>query len=197
MIELQNALEKLVEVHGKYNLRGSFNKGSVLAWPEDLPISPELEFFYTNFTPLDVKVDAGFFPIKLISMQDIQKSQIGYKWIGKPNDLKVNNVWPDEYVVIADDFGGGKPIIAVTNEAGTPVFANYSSGNPFKIANSLSDFFKSLTSVVAIVYGQFNIFEITDDDDVLLPEFVTTIKDHVTPILGEKNFQGFYDYLYG
>ncbi len=40
-----------------------------------------------------------------------------------------------------DDFDGGKPIIAITDIKGTPIYANYDIGEPFKIADSLADFF--------------------------------------------------------
>lgn len=197
MTGLENSLDDLLKTHTKYNLSGSFRKNNLVSWPHELPSSIELEYLYTNFSPLDIKIDTGFSPLKIISIHDLQTSQIGYRWVFKNNILERNDSWPAEYIVIADDFGGGKPIIAATNESGTPIYARYSSGNPFKIANNITDFLKALTMLIEIIYGHFNIFEMTDDNDDILPEFIQMIEKKITPIVGNENFDSFYEYFYG
>jgi hypothetical protein len=105
-------------------------------------------------------------------------------------------MWPTDRVVIADDFAGGKPIIAITSELLTPIFANYDTGVPFQISDSLEQFFLALATLVDIIYGKFAIFEIEDHDGLRI-DFVTSIEDKLKPLLGEENYQGFFDYFYG
>ncbi|MNI73958.1 hypothetical protein D3C73_1300060 [compost metagenome] len=95
-----------------------------------------------------------------------------------------------------DDSGGGKPIIAVTDVEKTPVFASYDVVESFQVADSLADFILALSRLVDIVYGRFNIFDLSDDEGVS-SIFLTMLNDEVAPILGEDNAARFIDYFYG
>ena len=54
-----------------------------------------------------------------------------------------------------------------------------------------------MTAWIEVVYGSFDVFEITDDDSVVLPEFDAQLKAAIEPILGAELFAHFYDYFYG
>jgi hypothetical protein len=195
MDELKLAVAKLIESHKTHGLKGSFGP-SLAAWPAELPRSPELDFYFHGFEPKNVKIDTGMAPIKLIDVANIENTQIGYRWRQTKDGLATIPQWPMSYVVIADDFGGGKPIIAVTDSAKTSVFANYDTGAPFQVADSLAQFFVSISILINVVYGEFEIFEIGDDDGVSAA-FVDTLQGRLQPVLGQKNYEKFFDYFYG
>ena len=193
-----HAAAELARVHNKYNLSGSFQRrGEVsLKWPSTLGRSVELDDFFNDYEPVDVKIETGFTPLKLFSLDSIERGQVGYKWVNVGSVTKLNKEWNQAFVVVMDDSGGGKPVIAVTNVKNTPVYASYSAVAPFKISDSLADFIFALAKLVEIVYGEFNVFEISDDDG-LSSLFVARVNDEISPLLGEENFERFFDYFYG
>jgi len=77
------------------------------------------------------------------------------------------------------------------------VWASYDVGKPFKIADSLADFLLAFAKTIEIVHGKFDIFDIYNDDDELSPKFVKLLTKEVSPLLGEENFERFFDYFYG
>lgn len=113
------------------------------------------------------------------------KVQSGYEYL------------PDNYLVIGDDLGGGKPIIAVVDEGNTSIYASYDVVEPFKIADNLSGFLLSLTELIDLVYGYYDIFDIADDNDEVKKDFMDELKVRVVPFIGDENFNAFYDYFYG
>jgi len=150
-----------------------------------ITLSHELKTYYNMLMPDQMKIETGFSPIRLFSVDKLKDAQIGYQSL------------PTNYLVFADDLGGGKPICAILDEPGTPVYANYDTGVPFKISDDFSTFIQSLTELVDIVYGQFDIFDIADDNDTIKVEFVDAIKLRIEPIIGHDNFNSFYEYFYG
>lgn len=193
-----HAAAELARVHNKYNLPGGFQRrGEVSAkWPSALARSVELEHFYNEYEPIDVKIETGFTPLKLFSLYSIEKGQVGYKWVNVGAVATLNKEWHHAFVVVMNDSGGGKPVVAVTNVKNTPVYASYSAVAPFKISDSLADFIFALAKLVEIVYGEFDVFEVSDDDG-LSSLFVARLNDEISPLLGEENFERFFDYFYG
>jgi hypothetical protein len=102
---------------------------------------------------------------------------------------------PDNYLVIGDDLGGGKPIIAVIDEGNTSVYAGYDAIEPFKIAGSLSGFIFSLAELIGLVYGQHEVFDIVDNNDEVKDGFVDELRERIVPLIGNENFNAFYDYF--
>ena len=199
MSALDNAFKELRRVHKKFDIEGSFEKSSHAnaKWPQTLPRSAETDYFYDNCEPVDVEVETGLTPICFFNLSALEDGQVGYKWDGDSNKTQVNGNWPAQYLVFMDDIGGGKPIIAVTDTPGTPVWASYDVVAPFKIANSLADFLVAFAKTIEIVHGKFDIFDIYNDDDELSPKFVKLLTKEVSPLLGEENFERFFDYFYG
>lgn len=198
MRALENAFKELRRAHKKFDIEGNFKKGSHAneKWPKTLPRSAETDYFYANCEPVDVEVETGLTPI-FFNLSALEDGQVGYKWDGNSNKTQVNGNWPAQYLVFMDDIGGGKPIIAVTDTPGTPVWASYDVVKPFKIADSLADFLLAFAKTIEIVHGKFDIFDIYNDDDELSPKFVKLLTKEVSPLLGEENFERFFDYFYG
>ncbi|MEG1038259.1 MAG: hypothetical protein RSE22_07885 [Mucinivorans sp.] len=199
MSEVVGALKELDLVHKKYKIPGRFLASSdVLArWPSELPRSAELDVFYNEYEPSGIKIETGLTPLKLFGMMELNKGQLGYRWINTKEGTVLDEEWPDKNLVIMDDNGGGKPIIAVTDVEKTPVFASYDVVEPFQVAESLADFILAISRMIDIVYGEFNVFDLSDDDDGVSDAFIARLSSEIGPILGEDNAVRFIDYFYG
>lgn len=185
--EIEKALKQLIVICNKYSLSGRFSTVNDLdnAFPSNLPRSTDVDYLYKNYNPEDLKIETGFTPIKIHSVSELSKAQNGYEYL------------PDNYLVIGDDLGGGKPIIAVVDEGNTPVYASYDVIEPFKIASSLSGFIFSLAELIDLVYGQYDIFDIADDNDEVKDDFIDELRKRIVPLIANENFDAFYDYFYG
>lgn len=185
--EIEKALKQLIVICNKYSLSGSFSTVNDLdnAFPSNLPRSTEVEFLYKNYNPEKLKIETGFTPIKIHSVSELSKSQSGYEY------------FPNNYLVFGDDLGGGKPIIAVIDEGNTSVYAGYDVIEPFKIAESLSEFIFSLAELINLVYGQYDIFDIADDNDEVKDDFIDELRKRIVPLIGNEGFNAFFDYFYG
>ncbi|MEP8759003.1 hypothetical protein ABKV43_22195 [Enterobacter hormaechei] len=185
--EIEKALKQLIVICNKYSLSGSFSTVNVLdnAFPSNLPRSTELEFLYENYNPEKLKIETGFTPIKIHSVSELSNAQSGYEYL------------PDNYLVIGDDLGGGKPIIAVIDDGSSYVYASYDVIEPFKIAGSLSEFIFSLAELIDLIYGQYDIFDIADDNDEVKGDFIDELRKRIAPLIGNEGFNAFYDYFYG
>lgn len=185
--EIGKALKQLIVICNKYSLSGSFSTVNDLdnAFPSNLPRSTEVEFLYKNYNPEKLKIETGFTPIKLHSVSELLKANSGYEYL------------PDNYLVIGDDLGGGKPIIAVIDDGSASVSAGYDVIEPFQIASSLSGFIYSLAELIDLGYGKYDIFDIADDNDEVKDDFIDELRKRVVPILGNEGFNAFYDYFYG
>ncbi|WDF49546.1 hypothetical protein PQ460_16220 [Paenibacillus sp. KACC 21273] len=201
MKSLEQALSQWVQTHHQYKVSGQYIPVSPDTlqhqWPDTIPSSPELDYYLSHYEPSDVLVETGFAPIIFWSIDQLQQALIGYRWVGMSEPFTESDTWRADFVIIADDLGKGNPIIVATSEEGTPVYAGYDAGEPFLIAPTLADFFVAMSLLVEVVYGSFEIFEITDDDSVVLPAFEEQLKTAIEPILGAELFANFYDYFYG
>lgn len=187
MSEIEESLKKLVAICKKHSLPGSFNTVNDLdnVFPSNLPRSTDVDYLYKNYNPEKLKIETGFTPIKIHSVSELSKAQNGYEYL------------PNNYLVIGDDLGGGKPIIAVVDEGNTSIYASYGVIEPFKIAGSLSGFIFSLAELIDLVYGQYDIFDIADDNDEVKDDFIDELRKRIVPLIGNENFNAFYDYFYG
>lgn len=185
--EIEKALKQLIVICNKYSLSGNFSTVNELdnAFPSNLPRSTEVEFLYKNYNPEKLKIETGFMPIKIHSVSELSKAQSGYEY------------FPKNYLVFGDDLGGGKPIIAVVDERNTSGYASYDVIEPFKIAGSLSGFIFSLAEIIDLVYGQYDIFDIADDNGEVKDDFIDELRKRIVPLIGNEGFNAFYDYFYG
>ena len=142
MSVLDNAIKELRRIHKEFEVEGSFGEIShpEFNWPEALPRSFDTDYFFDNFDPVDVEFETGLTPICFFGLSALETGQLGYRWAGESDKTQINGNWPSQYLVLMDDIGGGKPVIAVTDAPGTPILASYDAIEPFKIADSLSDF---------------------------------------------------------
>lgn len=185
--EIEKALKQFIVICNKYSLSGSFSTVSDLdnTFPSNLPRSTDVDFLYKNYNPENLKIETGFTPIKIHSVSELTKAQNGYEYL------------PDNYLVIGDDLGGGKPIIAVVDEGNSSVYAGYDVIEPFQIASSLSGFIFSLAELIDLVYGHYDIFDIADDNDEVKDNFIDELRERIVPLIGNENFNAFYNYFYG
>ncbi|WP_320731090.1 hypothetical protein [Enterobacter sichuanensis] len=185
--EIEKALKKFIIICNKYSLSGSFSTVSDLdnTFPSNLPRSTDVDFLYKNYNPEKLRIETGFTPIKIHSVSELTKAQNGYEYL------------PDNYLVIGDDLGGGKPIIAVIDEGNSSVYASYDVIEPFQIASSLSGFIFSLAELIDLVYGYYDIFDIADDNDEVKDNFIDELRERIVPLIGNENFNAFYNYFYG
>ncbi len=187
MNDMHSIFKNFVYTCEKHSIPGNFKvtNGVDHVFIHKIKKKNEISFFYKNYNPEGLKIETGFTPIKIHSITDIEKAQTGYNYL------------PNNYLVFGDDVGGGKPIIAVFNDKNTSVYASYDVGQPFEIGNSFCDFILSLTQLVELVYGKYNIFDIADDNDVIKEEFIEDLKNSIIPVIGKDKFLKFYDYFYG
>lgn len=185
--EIEKALKQFIIICNKYSLSGSFSTVSDLdnTFLSKLPRSTDVDFLYKNYNPENLKIETGFTPIKIHSVSELTKAQNGYEYL------------PDNYLVIGDDLGGGKPIIAVVDEGNSSVYASYDVIEPFQIASSLSGFIFSLAELIDLVYGHYDIFDIADDNDEVKDNFIDELRERIVPLIGNENFNAFYNYFYG
>lgn len=198
MSDIGSALKELSLVHNKYQIDGHFLASHDVGakWSSELPRSSELDVFYNEYDPVGVRLETGLTPLKIFDMSLLKRAQLGYGWINAGGEVELNSEWPQQHLVIMDDSGGGKPIIAITDVERTPVFASYDVVEPFQVANALADFILALAKLVDIVYGEFNIFDLSDDDGIS-SVFLMRLDGEISPILGEENAARFVDYFYG
>jgi hypothetical protein len=195
MVSINEGLAAFSQVHAKYVLSGSIGAVSTsLTWPRDVPKSSELFEFYSRH-PTGIKFETGFTPRQIINLEKLEEGQTGYLWSVTASGNIINPSWPKEYVVFMDS-AGGNPVIAVVDQDGTPVCAAYDAIKPFRISDTLGEFFLALSKLIAIVYGEFNIFDIGDDDG-LSDIFISRLTEELLPTLGQDNFERFVDYFYG
>ncbi|WP_238136227.1 hypothetical protein [Enterobacter sichuanensis] len=185
--EIEKALKQFIIICNKHSLSGSFSTVSDLdnTFPSNLPRSTDVDFLYKNYNPEKLRIETGFTPIKIHSVSELTKAQNGYEYL------------PDNYLVIGDDLGGGKPIIAVIDEGNSSVYASYDVIEPFQIASSLSGFIFSLAELIDLVYGHYDIFDIADDNDEVKDNFIDELRERIVPHIGNENFNAFYNYFYG
>ncbi len=185
--EIEKALKQFIIICNKYSLSGSFSTVNDLdnVFPSNLPRSTDVDYLYKNYNPEKLKIETGFTPIKIHSVSELSKVQSGYEYL------------PNNYLVFGDDLGGGKPIIAVIDEGKTSVYASYDVIEPLKIAGSLSGFIFSLAELIDLVYGQYDIFDIADDNDEVKDDFIDELRKRIVPLIGNEGFNAFFDYFYG
>ena len=185
--EIEKALKQFIIICNKHSLSGSFSTVSDLdnTFPSNLPRSTDVDFLYKNYNPEKLRIETGFTPIKIHSVNELTKAQSGYEYL------------PDNYLVIGDDLGGGKPIIAVIDEGNSSVYASYDVIEPFQIDSSLSGFIFSLAELIDLVYGHYDIFDIADDNDEVKDNFIDELRKRIVPLIGNENFNAFYNYFYG
>jgi hypothetical protein len=190
------AIQALVAIHHRHRLPGCFEPTDQ-AWPAALPASAALQAFYSSHDPRQVKIDTGMSPIRLFELAGLERGQQGYRWQGDPALRNAAPNWNPAMVVFADNMGGGAPVMADTGSAGTPVWASAGPGGLIQIAASLADFMRALAAQIDIVYGDFAIFDVLDDNDEVKTDFAQQLRARLEPILGKTFFDAYWDYFYG
>ncbi len=203
---LQAAASAFVQQHQLYNEKyGLFEGNGIIAFAEStpfesderIPLSPELEYWYSHYEMIDPK-KPGENPRKNAAVligdgillffaapEDLYDLQLGRRWVGvgDPDQLQESENWRAEHVVIAtfnDD-----PVIADTSTPGTPIYVAYDTGKPALAAASLADFFAVLAILIEAATELGG--EIRDEDtDEVKPQYLEQIESKLDELLGEQ-----------
>ncbi|MCI1694285.1 hypothetical protein [Aneurinibacillus aneurinilyticus] len=171
-----------------------------------IPLSPELEFFYSNFKisgPIrkdgyelkNVNIDIGNATIYLSEPANLYNRQLGFRWIGGP-PYKEDPRWNQSWVVIADK--DDDPIIVDTSQRNSPVLASYETSEVFYISDSLHRFFEAISVVLEVIYKNFS-GEIMDPETFdIKNDFIAVLEEELIKVLNnEEHVSNFMNYLYG
>ncbi|CAM5364879.1 SMI1/KNR4 family protein OS=Lysinibacillus sphaericus OX=1421 GN=LS41612_13375 PE=4 SV=1 [Lysinibacillus sphaericus] len=172
---------------------------------EKIYLSPELILFYQqceiicNIRPdgyqLDcTDIDLGNSLLFLYAADKLVRRQEGFRWIG--TEKKENPNWNPNWLVVADK--DDDPIVVVTNQENSPVFASYETSALFPIADSFSVFLDALSVTLEIIHEKFK-GEIMDEETFeIYDDFVEKLKSSLISILKKEEYaDNLIDYLYG
>ncbi len=200
MTNIATEMKKIISLHKKYSLNGHFTTGNqtIQNWPFTTSPNKELVELYDNFNPVDVEIETGLTPLTFYPLEKLNDAQIGYaiKKNKSGNTEAIIN-WPSNRIVIMDEIGGGKLIIAEISEETTTILAQYEPGSTVKISDSLADFINSLSETIDIVYGKYQIFDVFNDDGTVKDLFLQDFFNTITPIIGHDYCSNLFEYLYG
>ena len=100
------------------------------------------------------------------------------------------------WLVVADK--DDDPIVVVTNQENSPVFASYETSPLFPIADSFSAFLDALAVTLEIIHEKFK-GEIMDEETFdIYDDFIEMLKSSLSSILKKEEYaDNFIDYLYG
>ncbi|MCS1384071.1 hypothetical protein NXZ75_17835 [Lysinibacillus sphaericus] len=191
-----------VEKNGGVRYRSKLAKLDV---DEKIYLSPELILFYQqceiicNIRPdgyqLDcTDIDLGNSLLFLYAADKLVRRQEGFRWIGTEKREDPN--WNPNWLVVADK--DDDPIVVVTNQENSPVFASYETSALFPIADSFSVFLDALSVTLEIIHEKFK-GEIMDEETFeIYDDFVEKLKSSLISILKKEEYaDNLIDYLYG
>lgn len=193
MEKIEIAINAIKDKIKKYNIR-TLERGRDNT--ENIQINRDYIKQYINLIgEKSIKIDTGMSPIKIIGSSYIDAAQIGYRYIYENDKLIINKNWPEHHLVIADSVGGGKPIILDSENGG--IYGIPEPSTFYKIADSLPELLLALSELIEIVYGSYDIFNVSNEDDEIDQEFIKTLQSKALPFTGIINFPNFFDYFYG
>ncbi|MFJ7646518.1 hypothetical protein ACIQ1H_03155 [Lysinibacillus sp. NPDC097279] len=215
MKQLENSLLKFIQAMDEYPKEEApvkkidrvryMPKLAELYVDEKIYLSRELIFFYQHCEiickirpdgyQLDcTDIDLGNSPLYLYPADKLVRRQEGFRWIG--NEKRENPNWDPNWLVVADK--DDDPIVVVTNEENSPVFASYETSPLFPIADSFSAFLDALAVTLEIIHEKFK-GEIMDEETFdIYDDFIDMLKTSLSSILKKEEYaDNFIDYLYG
>jgi len=112
------------------------------------------------------------------------RRQEGFRWIG--TEKRDNPNWDSNWLVVADK--DDDPIVVVTNEENSPVFASYETSALFPIADSFSAFLDALSVTLEIIHKKFK-GEIMDEETFdIYDDFIDMLKSSLIRILKKEEY---------
>ena len=194
MNTIASGMENLIAQHRAYALSGQFSPGSV-SWPWAGPANPDILAFYRHYNPVDVLIETGLTPLRFHNTATLAAAQTAYSPRG--NEALPPAHWPVNSLVIMDDIGGGRPIIAELRSEQTLIWAQHEAGTLLRIAASLPALLHALAAMVDLIYGKYQIFEVFDADGEVSGAFSEDFCSATSPFLGAEGSLHFFEYLYG
>lgn len=196
MNNIDKSIVNLIVICEKYGVEVAFAHTDAV-YPSELPNNKFINEFYEKNNPVNCTLDMGSSLLKLFRMEELLKKQEGYRWLAGDEKKTLLQTWSFDHVVIADDIGGGKPIIAEIREDTTLIYGSYDGSEPFFIASSLSNLINALSSIVDIINHKYKVYEIYDENEEIVEDFKVDFFKSLESILNEECSKNLFDYLYG
>ncbi|MFJ4068924.1 hypothetical protein ACIPW4_27080 [Pseudomonas sp. NPDC089996] len=73
MSDIEEAMKALRLAHDKYQVAGRFvaSKDAAARWPTELPKSAEIDFLFSEYEPIWVRIETGLTPMKLFDVASL------------------------------------------------------------------------------------------------------------------------------
>lgn len=217
MEQLKQAIMNLLQQYYTYRETPNFfrQKAEIVECLNDsvedvhaqIPLSPELIYFYSHFKmngPIRqdghqlhrISIDIGNGNLYLSEPVHLYHRQLGFRWVGSSAPYEENPMWNASWVVIADK--DDDPIIVDTSQRNSPVLASYDAREVFSIADSLAQFFAAIAVVLKVLHERFA-GEIMDEETCEIEgEFLNVLTEELMKVLNnQEHVQYLIDYLYG
>ena len=151
---------------------------------ERLPLSSDLLQWYEYNAPHTFWFWWGN-QFYLHDPRTLRSAQCGYRWNQHEIEFE-NNDWNPNWVVIGD--WGGDPVIAHTDEPGTPISMDIHGGGewaPKKIAPDLQSFIMGISVWLDIFFVRWN-GQYQTEDCSIRPEVIEEFNREIRTVLGEE-----------
>ena len=159
-----------------------------------IPLGAVLTQYYAKLEIGDKAQLSGSLLLHLFALDRIDSAQHGWRWIGaKDGSVTENPRWNRDWVVIADHHGDA--IIVDDSSAGGTVFGAIGSHH-FRIADDLASFFQVMAEAMLVEVETYD-YEVYDDDDNPLPDFLDEISAIARRVLGPDGETGFMKFFFG
>lgn len=196
MNDIDENIIALTSTCEKHNITVEFTHTEI-AYPNDLPSNKDLEFFYKKNNPIRCTLDMGGSLLKLFRLEELLQKQKGYRWLANSEGKEVIPSWNVNHIVIADDIGGGKPIIAEIEKDTMSIYASYDGLEPFFIAKSLGSFISALGLILDMINTKYEVYEIYDENEEILENFKIDFFKSLKSVLDNEGSENLFDYFYG
>jgi len=184
-------VEKFAQIMNITGQDGGFNFDSLGEYPDVLPESEELVFFYNKCNPKSgTFVKVGSSAVFFKDVNSLVNIQNGYFPLQENHNDKHSSKSLVVFALKDDD-----PIYANTQVFGTEILCAYETCDPFVISNTFEEF---ICALIELLYIQHVLFEdeIMDDDFIFLDSFLNTVTEKLSQING-INVEGFIDFFFG
>ncbi len=196
MNNIDESIHSLMSVCVRHAIEVEF-RHTDMDYPDELPSNKYLKEFYKTNNPVNFTLDMGGSLIELFSLEDLLKKQMGYRWLSPDEGKKIIPTWNLDHVVIADDIGGGKPIIAEIKKDRMPIYASCDGLEPFFITDSLDQFIDALSSITDVINSKYNVYDIYDENEEIKNCFRIDFIETLKSILSMESSKNLFYYFYG
>lgn len=162
-------------------------------YPSSLPTCQALATFYQHLKLSHAGI-GGSLMMDLYDIDQLEKSQIGWRWIRSKNGAnEVNPAWSPNFVVIGDR--NGDALAVDTTEASGPVHG-FIQGTSILLSKSLQDFIDVYSDWMQCEFAEFKM-DVKDDDFNLDPAFLDRLNKIAAAKLTGSEIHGLFEFYFG